>query len=132
MDQVSIGLVEPKGIHNGGQEVLEGLCDDEEEVDGRKHPGEGISDGLSNAAPVAALIIFADTTSRYVSTVLSHSALFGGEEVCTGVTGPVGKEPESKESYGDADGALNDEEPLPSVQPSDIVHVGQDSSGQEA
>lgn len=131
MDQVSIGLVEAKGIHDRRQEILEGLCDDQEEVDSRKHPGERVPDGLSNTAPVGALIVFADSTGRHVSTVLSHSTLFSGEEVCASVTRPVGKEPESKESYGNADGTLNDEEPLPSVQTSDVVHVGQDTSGQE-
>ena len=115
LDQVSVDLVEAKGIHDRGQEVFERLCNDQEEVDSCEHPCERVPDGLGNAAPVATLIVFADTAGRHIGTILSHCALFSSEEIGASVGRPVGKEPETRDRNEYTDNTLDEEEPLPSV-----------------
>jgi hypothetical protein len=101
-------------------------------VHGGKDPREWFFGSLNDAAPVAAFIVLAESTSRDVCAVLYYGALFRGEVVSAGVAWLVWQIVESKKSYQDGYHALDEEEPLPRVQTCNVVHVREDSCSEDA
>ena len=131
LNEVGRDLVETKSRHDGGQEILVGLSDNESEMDEREHVRDGVLQHGPDSADVVALIIFRETTCRNSLPVLRHGGLFGCQEVGARVVGEVGDEPESAYANDDTDDAFEQEEPLPRVKAGNVVHVGQNTRREE-
>lgn len=88
-----------------------------------EEPCEGILYGHPNTSPHITVVVFRSATSRGHDAELRHLLLLYGEVIRPSVVREVGEEPEASDSDEDRDHALKQEEPLPSMEAGDVVHV---------
>lgn len=111
------------------QEILEALGCYEREVHQAEVPSKWISGCSLDTIPRAtdALVMAA---VGHLNAVHGHFALFRGQPF--GVVRPRRKQEVGTGGHNNRCSALDDEEPLPGVEPENLVHVCQDTGGQEA
>lgn len=112
----------------GWEEILEALRRDQGKVHEAKDPGKGILDGLLDTIPGAAdALVPASVGAEHA--VLCHLALLLAEE--PRIVRVVGQDEHGDQGDDDGGDSLNEEEPLPRVQPGDSAHGGQDAGREE-
>jgi hypothetical protein len=109
-------------------EIFEALRGDEREVHQAEIPSEGILDRVPQAVPGTTHLLIA-TAVGHKHTILCHLPLLFVKEAR--VIRPVRQREESTGGDQERDNSFNQEEPLPSVQTCDVVHVFEDSCCQE-
>lgn len=92
---------------------------------------EGVLHAHPETIPVATSVILRKTTCRNSLSVLGHLSLLLSDKVCASRVREVGNKPEANGSNKDTDDSFKKEEPLPSSQISNALHVGQDAGGQK-
>lgn len=94
-----------------------------------EEPGEGIFGCVLDSVPCAAELL-SNATVGHLHAVLGHFGFFGGKPL--GVVWPRRKQEEGTNGNDNRGGTLNDEEPLPRMKTKSPLHVGEDTSSQEA
>lgn len=121
------GLVEAKSLDHSREEVLETICGKMHVGHGSEDPHHGVLGSLSEASPDRGFATVADSV---------HSHAVGGEFTLVwceplGVVWEVGKEEEANNSNDKGNHTLEDEEPAPASDASNIAKTVEDARGDE-
>lgn len=111
------------------QEILEALRGNQRKMHQAKEPRKRIPHRLLHPVPQSAVLLLAPAVG-HEDAVLRHFPLLLGQEARVGR--PLWQHEKGDKRDEDGRYAFNQEEPLPRVHARRVVHVFEDTSGQEA